>query len=268
MASDLPMESSEPPVNAGEPAALSPDQEVGAVVKPRYWGPWATLGWTVVCVLVMLATQILATVLYLIPLILRNQPIHPEELSTQGNLIALAAVLSTVPAVGLVCLLVWVRGVPLRLYLGLHWPGNRQVLAGFGGAVLLLVASDAITYLSGRPISPPVMVQVYETGWLPAIYVAFVVAAPLSEEFVFRGFFFPGIVASRWGAPAAVLISAVIWAAIHVQYDLFGVALIFVSGLFLGAVRVWTGSTLLTIALHAFANLVATLEIAVQLSWR
>ncbi len=57
------------------------------------------------------------------------------------------------------------------------------------------------------------------------------------------------------------MVTALAWAAIHVEYDLYWKAPIFAIGLLLGVARLRTGSLYLTIALHAALNLVALLEV-------
>ena len=49
------------------------------------------------------------------------------------------------------------------------------------------------------------------------------------------------------------------------QYDLYGVATIFVSGLLLGYARLKTGSLYPTLFLHGLMNLIATVEVVVFL---
>jgi membrane protease YdiL (CAAX protease family) len=91
--------------------------------------------------------------------------------------------------------------------------------------------------------------------------------APAGEEIMFRGFLFRGLVTSeRSGWPAIAIIS-ILWAALHIQYDLFGGAQIFVVGLFLGWVRWRSGSILLTFLLHALFNLEGTLETVLQVKF-
>jgi len=87
------------------------------------------------------------------------------------------------------------------------------------------------------------------------------VAAPLGEETLFRGFFFQGLLRSRLGAPGAIALSSLFWALIHVQYDAYGIATIFVTGLFLGYARLKTQSLYVPIFLHSLNNLGATLEL-------
>jgi hypothetical protein len=105
----------------------------------------------------------------------------------------------------------------------------------------------------------PLGFRIYRLLWL-----AVLVAAPLAEETLFRGFLFEGLRHSRIRASGAVIFSSVWWASIHIQYDIVGMASVFVLGLFLGCVRLRTQSLIATMCLHCFANLIATLEVAVK----
>ena len=84
------------------------------------------------------------------------------------------------------------------------------------------------------------------------------------EELLFRGFLISGLRPTRLGASGAVLASALLWSAIHGQYDLYGMASIFALGVLLGAARVKTGSVLVAIVMHGLSNAIATLETAVS----
>ena len=108
------------------------------------------------------------------------------------------------------------------------------------------------------------MLEVYRTGWIPLLLVTLLVVAPLWEETLMRGFLFRGIADSRWGPTAAILISSVAWAVLHIQYDLYGVGQIVVMGLYLGWVRHRSSSLLLCMLLHGIANAAATIEVILQ----
>jgi membrane protease YdiL (CAAX protease family) len=130
----------------------------------------------------------------------------------------------------------------------------------------LLLLSDVFTTLMGRPIVPDFMVDVYQTaGFVPFLWLALIVAAPLMEEVFFRRFLLAGFSRSKIGAPGAIVLTAALWAAIHSQYDFYGIATIFVFGLFLGYARLKTGSIYTTIILHAVMNLGATIQVAALL---
>jgi len=73
---------------------------------------------------------------------------------------------------------------------------------------------------------------------------------------------------ARIGAhqPPLVLTSAA-WTVMHIQYDVFLLTHILLIGLLLGWLRWASGSTVLTIGLHALANLVATVQAAIKVEW-
>ena len=77
---------------------------------------------------------------------------------------------------------------------------------------------------------------------------------------MFRGFMYRGLAASRVGVAGAILIPSAIWAAMHVQYEVFFIAQIFIGGLVFGILRWKSGSTWLTILLHAIVNLSSLLQ--------
>lgn len=88
--------------------------------------------------------------------------------------------------------------------------------------------------------------------------LAFVVVAPLVEEALFRGVILPGLAEDQLArVPHAIVGSALLFAVMHLRAD--AVAYAFVAGLVLGAVRVWTGSLLPCVALHAANNAVPLL---------
>ena len=62
-----------------------------------------------------------------------------------------------------------------------------------------------------------------------------------------------------------ILITALLWAFVHVQYDWYVIAQVFVFGVMLGWLRWATGSTILTMVLHAMINCEGMLETIVSL---
>lgn len=93
-------------------------------------------------------------------------------------------------------------------------------------------------------------------AWLPSLG---------SREICFRGFIFKGLAESRLRWYGATLVTAILWAAIHLQYDWYGISCIFALGLLLGTARAKTNSTLLTMWLHSVINIMATVETAIAL---
>jgi hypothetical protein len=109
------------------------------------------------------------------------------------------------------------------------------------------------------------MIDAYKTASsLPALLFAIVVVAPIFEEIFFRGFLFQGIRASRLGPLGAIGITSLFWAAIHLQYDIYGITTVFALGLLLGIARLRTNSIHLLMVMHSLVSLVATVETALH----
>jgi uncharacterized protein len=181
---------------------------------PRPWGAWATIGWTLLCLASMIAVQIGVLIAFLVAGAVSTTRDFVEVMSS-SLFLSTSTLASTPVVIGLVAVLIYARGGPIWGYLALRPPTSRQASLAVAGLAVLLIASDSVTYLLGRPIVPRVMVDVYKTGWVPLLLLTVVVAAPLLEETLFRGFFYQGI-ASSWGALAAVLVSSLAWASLHI----------------------------------------------------
>jgi membrane protease YdiL (CAAX protease family) len=148
-------------------------------------------------------------------------------------------------------------------YLALNWPSSGQLLRALAiTAIFLVVESLAISfvgadetwhYVSGKQLSESLI-----------FLIAACIADPIMEEFVVRGFMFRGWSQSFLGPVGAILLTSVLWAMIHIQYDWFGRFWIFVTGLVLGHFRWRSNSTWLTVMVHSAINI--TLFFAAGLS--
>src|SRR5262249_30484811 len=150
-----------PPAEAASP--VTPP----AVAPPRVWGPWSTIGWTVLCIAGQFASQFVVLIMFIMVRLALNPRARFDDLATNGNLVALASLVSAPVAVGMIALLIVFRPYPIRDYLALTWPPARQVLLAGAGLVLLLAASDLTSHLLGLPIVSPWMVDVYRTASPP-----------------------------------------------------------------------------------------------------
>jgi len=82
-----------------------------------------------------------------------------------------------------------------------------------------------------------------------------VVTAPILEELVFRGYFFHAWRNTRLGAWGTILVTALLFALLHVgQYDFMVLSYIFVLGILLGLAREKTGSILTPVVMHMVNN--------------
>jgi len=141
------------------------------------------------------------------------------------------------------------------------------VLGGIGVVALiaLVVGWDLLSRVLGREISPGFMVEVLKSaqadGALWLLVIAFAVAAPVTEELMVRGFLYRGWSESVLGPVGAVVLSSLVWTAMHAQYyDWFLFSEVLSIGLLLGYMRYRSNSTWLTIIMHGINNFAATLQ--------
>jgi membrane protease YdiL (CAAX protease family) len=223
------------------------------------WGFWPTLGFGVLILAVWSVAQALVFAVLNGPRLKAGDAIH------QGWIMAWATIVGAPIAVGAAILLAHLRkGIGIAAYLGLAWPGARQAIRWSSILLGLIAASDLLTLALGRPVVPEPMIVMFRTaGSMPLLLLALFVAAPLAEEFLFRGFLLAGFLNSRLGPIGAIAVTATAWASIHVQYDLYGMVTIAASGLLLGLIRWRTGSLWLCALLHGLINVIATVEVMV-----
>jgi membrane protease YdiL (CAAX protease family) len=186
------------------------------------------------------------------------------DFSGDGVAVILVILVSTPVQVALLALMARQTGAGAAGYLGLILPRRADVVIGIAAVVAFVVIGNTISWLLGANIVTAFQSDIYRTanaaGLLPLLWVTVVVATPIGEETLFRGFLFRGWHRTPHDAWAVIVATALLWAGIHVQYDFFVIAQVFVCGLMLGWFRWATGSTLLTMLLHALVNTEGMLE--------
>ncbi len=239
---------------------------ISAEIQPRPWGYWATLGWAI------LAGVLSATITFLALLWKRPDILHePADLTNDGQLLSFTTTVSDAVQIVALALVARMARWPPGKYLGLIRPSGRDAALAVAALAVFLPGFDALTYLSGRDIVTPFQVTSYlsarASGALPLLWFVFVVVAPAGEEIMFRGFLYRGWVQSQRAVVPGVAVISALWAVLHVQYDWFGFLNIFLMGLLLGWARWRSGSTALTLLMHAFSNLWAVLETVAKVQW-
>jgi membrane protease YdiL (CAAX protease family) len=238
---------------------------------PAIWGPVATLLWAVLVAIVFILAQSVALVVYLALTIGRPTlgQLHEtaQTVGADGTFLAVCTFVTLFVCTPLIIGIAKLRrGSVLKEYLGLRAPSLRQLLQSSALTLAFYLLTDLLLLVLKEPIVPPFMQLAYRSAsprWI--LWLAVIVAAPVLEEIFFRGFVFKGLAATRLRWIGAVIITAGLWAAIHLQYDWVGMLVIFGLGLLLGTVRAMTGSTPLTIWLHGLVNFIATVEAAIAL---
>jgi hypothetical protein len=234
---------------------------------PSPWGPWATFGLLLAVVVVVVAAQAGVAVVAVVAQAVTDSHFdfeQLEKLATNGDVLACSALASALAALALVVILVRARpGFTLRSYLALEPVKLRVVLPWVAVTAVVLAAWDLMSAWIERPIVPDFMADAYaSSGFLPLLWLAVIVAAPLWEELVFRGFAYPGLRRSSYGTAAAIGLPTLIWAGLHVQYDLYDWSFVVLLGILLGWAREKTGTVTVPLILHALVNLAATVEVA------
>ncbi len=171
--------------------------------------------------------------------------------------------------IGFIALFLKLRDFPLAQLTGMNRLSFRR--AFFTGFILLMVAyplivmADWITVrIAGSAESSRQGIielfsgsQVLEQRVL--IIVLAVAVAPLAEEFIFR-FFLYGVLRRYAGRVVALVISALLFAAVHAHLPSF--APLFVLGACFTLAYEWSGSLLVSMSMHSLFNTLTLLALA------
>ena len=251
------------------PTAVEP-QAPAVQNNPPVWGAVTTLLWSVLIAIVFVVVQVFMTGIYI--LVTFGDPGDKiravlRDLHFDGAFLSLCTFATLLVCTPLILGIAKLkRGSKLKDYLGLRWPPLKQVLRWSLITLGVCLLADGISLLLWRPLVPEFMLKAYGSAsprWV--LWLALVIAAPIFEEICFRGFMFKGLAASRLRWFGATVITSVLWAVIHQQYDWFLISVVFGLGLVLGTARAMTHSTLLTIWLHSLVNALATVQTAFAL---
>jgi membrane protease YdiL (CAAX protease family) len=249
-------------MSSAELAAAAP--ALPALKMPRTWKFFGTALWGVAAFVAMSVGQLIT--------ILVAAGLYAPELSeesiktfTQHGAVVAGSVLVGLPAALLVLWLATrLAGRSFRSYLALRWPSPKEIAVALAASAVLLVVLDGIAWLAGYPLSPDFalvsMRTARDSGLVWLVMLGFCVGAPIAEEFIFRGFVFRGWSTTFLGPVGAIVLTAALFAIIHVQYEWFYIAGIFLIGVLFGYLRHRSGSTWLTVITHAFYNLMAGLQ--------
>jgi membrane protease YdiL (CAAX protease family) len=251
--------------NGSEPlTAQSPSP-----TAPKIWGYFATFGWVLLAYLA--ATIVTMVVLYLWDPSTIPADLDFSALMKDARYISLSTIVTNVILVAF--LIVVARMVPwtAKDYLAMTWPSRQEVSIALASLVILLPGLDALAYLVGQPIIPSFVVDVYQSaqsqGSMLLLWPAIVIAAPVAEEIIFRGFIFRGWVRPTQRPMLGILIVTLLFTIIHIQYNWFGLLQVFMIGLLLTWTRWRSGSTLLPMVMHVIANFYAMLQAYAYFRW-
>jgi membrane protease YdiL (CAAX protease family) len=228
---------------------------------PNVWGPWPTLGFA----LAIGAVYLIVALVVLLPFLVEALPhsADPGQLlqsimDKAGLITAISTILTAAICIWLIVILIRVRKASVKEYLGLRRISWKTVMVLIAATAGLLLATAGVSQLFKNPTDD---LRLFETSvYPPVLWLALVVFAPVLEEAVFRGFLFEGFRRSRMGTVLTVIIMAMAWASLHIQYNFAYIAIIFFVGIALGFARVRSGSLWSPILMHSLFNLAAVIQ--------
>ncbi|MFC2070142.1 CPBP family intramembrane glutamic endopeptidase [Chloroflexota bacterium] len=247
--------------------------EADNALAKRVWGPWATVGFGLVIGIASFIVQILVAIVVGIVIYTSNpgltsEEFIPEFIAVNGLQTTIATIASAIIGGGFILVVIILRkGISVKEYLGLRKISRKAVFLSLAVVIALIVISDLTSYVLGRPINTDFMVEIYNTSVSPVLlWLAIVIFAPVFEEGFFRGFMFGGFINSRLGVVGTVFLTSLIWVLLHMQYGVFELFILFVSGILLGIARYKTGSLWTPLLMHSFMNAIAMLEVAISIN--
>jgi membrane protease YdiL (CAAX protease family) len=243
-------------------AALAPVLRVQR--PPKIWKFWGTALWGLVIFAAMFVGQIAVVAWFVL---LRQGPVDLAaaiHVVGGGLTISLSVIMGLPAVLAALWIAIRISGTPFAEYLALRGTAWRNYLIGAVGLFVLVMGWDLLSRATGREVAPGFMGDVLNSaradGALWLLVIAFCVAAPVSEEFFARGFLYRGWSESFLGPVGAIILSSLVWTALHLQYDWFFFGEVFSIGLLLGYLRYRFNSTWLTISVHGLNNLAAVVQ--------
>lgn len=221
------------------------------------WGPGAAL---ITVVLVVLASLCVGVFVYgICVLIFRFTEAVDQSLAAVA-----AALITQLMAAFLIWRIAGIRGRDRNTILSLglakvglfEWAG---VLISFLAFTLLLSFSVYSLFPFELREYVPEVTQVAQSGLAGYLLVLLVhvLGAPISEEFLIRGFLFPSLASTSLGQAGALIVTSMLWTALHAGHPVQALFVVFVIGVALGAVLIRTGSLWVCTSCHASYNLMA-----------
>ncbi len=230
------------------------------------WGFWGTFLWGIVILITFLMGQILPLIAYMI---VEGTSLSFESFNSLAATASTDVFLLFLSSVGGMLLVVPVafgiaklkRGSLLKDYFALN--GFKWKTLGFWlliFIVLQIATSFLIEALGAKDIPNFMLNLEYPTRMHKILLlIAVMVAAPVVEEVVFRGFLLKGFANSFMGMHGAVLVTSALWAVIHMQYEIVYLIAIFVIGLVFAYARLLSNSLFIPMIMHSLMNFLATM---------
>jgi membrane protease YdiL (CAAX protease family) len=252
------------PASSGPASSATAALAIATPRPPRIWKFWGTALWGLFVFAAMFAGQIAVVAWFVV---LREGPVDMAaaiHVVGGGLTISLSVIMGLPAVLGALWVAIRTSRTPFAEYLALRGTAWTHLLIGAVALGVLVMGWDAVSRATGREVAPGFMGEVLQSaradGALWLLVIAFCVAAPVSEELFARGFLYRGWSESALRPAGAILLSSLVWTALHLQYDWFFFGEVFSIGLLLGYLRYRFHSTWLTIFVHGLNNLAAVVQ--------
>lgn len=177
------------------------------------------------------------------------------DIAFNGNALGLAGMVSGIFGIGVIMLLVMTRkGNDYKLQLDLKAPSIKSVLLWLGVVVVLGLALEFIGQQFGIFQSDFMEKLWNNTTHFSWLFIAVCIMAPIFEELLFRGVLLDALCRTSIGIHGSVLITSLLFAVVHLQYDWTVLIAILLLGMILGYSRLYSQSLYVPILLHFVNN--------------
>lgn len=140
---------------------------------------------------------------------------------------------------------------------------NNFLLVAFLFIILMFFLNPVSDYFDVP--QNPTMKYLFENGNIILIFITAIIAAPIIEEFIFRGWIFNEL-ERRYNQVLAFHASSILFTIIHIQYGAIEMLLVLAIAYALAFLRIKTRNLIFPIALHFLNNLGALIEYLISTS--
>jgi membrane protease YdiL (CAAX protease family) len=179
-----------------------------------------------------------------------------KELAFDGDALAFAFLFILPMIVAILAFVVKIRRRQSFFdYLGIRQVEKKALAIWLLYGIVFLIAAYVCDRFFNRPLIPEWMLTAYDSADYPWLFFFSVaVLGPLSEEFLYRGYVIKVWAESISGPIIGTVLLSLMWAATHLQYDLYDMTWIFLMGLILCVSRLRTNSIIPAFTIHMCWN--------------
>jgi uncharacterized protein len=185
---------------------------------------------------------------------------HQHQISLYAKSVLLELLLLALTLLG-----VWLHRSPFSAVLGKSWESVAQFFRDVGVALafwivsVLVLAIARATVLSHLSTAPDVKFMLPHGSRETIAWLFVALAAGICEEAVFRGYLQRQFLAWTQNAPVAIVLSAVLFGAMHAYQGIQGALMIGLLGAMLGILAHWRGTVRTGMIAHSWQDAVAGL---------